>query len=436
MRLILTAFLLISGSFAAPTPEIIIVSPHWEGIRYETARAFSDWHQQHYGTPVDVRWRSIGGGTSQIVKYLSSEFAHHPEGIGIDLFFGGGIDPYLDLKAAGFLEKYELPQSIRSQIPPQLGGFDLYDPDQQWFGASLSSFGILGNHRIIRLLHLPSAQTWEDLADPRLTGWISSGDPRQSGSILTMYEIILQAYGWEKGWQIITGISANVRSFLKSGAASAREAALGESAYALAIDIYALAEVAYVGKEDLSFVLPTGVTAINPDSMALIKKGPNPVYARHFIDFILSTEGQKLWMLPKGAPGGATRFDINRMCILPSLYQELQAVSPVEQNPFTMSLTFHYSSKTGAKQRSILAGFLGAVFIDLQPELIRAWKAIQQSPRRERLLQELNQPYFSEKEFDKMGATTWKDPLQRNLLINHWQSEASARYRQLEKSAL
>ena len=52
---------------------LVIVSPHNEAIRYEFARAFSDWHQRERGRPVKVEWLSIGG-TTEIARYLEAQY--------------------------------------------------------------------------------------------------------------------------------------------------------------------------------------------------------------------------------------------------------------------------------------------------------------------------------------------------------------------------
>src|SRR3954451_20880883 len=55
-------------------PELVIVTPHNEAIRYEFEHAFSRWHQQKYGKPVRIEWRVIGG-TTETMRYLASEYA-------------------------------------------------------------------------------------------------------------------------------------------------------------------------------------------------------------------------------------------------------------------------------------------------------------------------------------------------------------------------
>ncbi|MCL2104895.1 MAG: hypothetical protein FWH21_07580, partial [Kiritimatiellaeota bacterium] len=62
------------GDWRPGDPVLIIVTPHNEAIRQEFAEAFSAWHQEHYGRPVRVDWRAIGG-TTEIMRYLTSEYA-------------------------------------------------------------------------------------------------------------------------------------------------------------------------------------------------------------------------------------------------------------------------------------------------------------------------------------------------------------------------
>ena len=54
-------------------PELVIISPHNEAIRYEFGNAFSAWHKASYGRPVRVDWRVIGG-TTEIMRYLAAEY--------------------------------------------------------------------------------------------------------------------------------------------------------------------------------------------------------------------------------------------------------------------------------------------------------------------------------------------------------------------------
>lgn len=54
-------------------PELIIISPHNEAIRFEFGHAFSRWHEARHGKPVRIDWRAIGG-TTEISRYLTASY--------------------------------------------------------------------------------------------------------------------------------------------------------------------------------------------------------------------------------------------------------------------------------------------------------------------------------------------------------------------------
>jgi spermidine/putrescine-binding protein len=307
------------------------------------------------------------------------------------------------------------------------------DPDLEWFGASLSGFGIVTNERARGVLGLPAARRWSDLADPRLAGWISACDPRASSSALSIYETILQALGWERGWAVLMQMSGNTRTFLGSSAASVVEVGMGDAVYGVAIDSYGQAQVGYYGAQNVSFVLPQGETVINPDSIAMLKNPPHAEIARHFLEFVLGRPGQLLWMLPKGATGGATHAVINRMSVCPALYLELAGVTPVHDNPFTLPTDLRYSEELGAKRRTMLGLLIAACMIDTHDDLVRAWTALNASPRRDALLANFLNPPCSDAQLLADGAI--HDPVRRAALVTGWQNEALRRYRDIVQQA-
>jgi ABC-type Fe3+ transport system substrate-binding protein len=422
-------------SAAAAENEVIVISPHWDGIKEETSRAFSTWHEEKYGRPATICWREAGGGGSQIVRFLRAEYQTNP-GSGIDVLYGGGVELFLDLEKDGLLTRYDTAPDILGSIPAQVNGMDILDPNHEWFGAALSGFGIITNQRVRQAVGLPEVRTWADLTDPRLAGWVSACDPRASSSVMQIYEIILQSYGWEKGWALLMEMSGNVRHFLASAPASAVEVGMGDAAYGVAIDFYGQAQAAYYGPQNVSFILPEGQTVITPDSIAILKNPPHPELARHFLEFVLSRQGQLLWMLPKGSPGGATRYGINRMSVMPALYDELAGVTPIRTNPFRMRSSLVYSNQLGSKRRAILSVLIAAWMIDTHDVLVPAWRALHSpaahelsADRQAALLSRLVSPPCSEEELLQLADTDWKDPVKRTALVNQWQSEALDRYK-------
>lgn len=410
-----------------PIARLVIISPHWEGARREFSRAFSDWTAKHLGHATDVQWLDVGG-TSDAARYVRSQFKKTPGGINVDLFFGGGIDPYLQFKSDGILQPASVSASVLARIPAKYAGLDLYDKDRMWFGACLSGFGIIYNNEVLRILKLPAPANWEDLGQPKYFTWVGAGDPRFSGSVHMAYEIILQAYGWEKGWANIMRMSGNTRGFSRAASDVPKDTALGEVACGLAIDIYAKRQAAEAGADRIGFVLPEGLTVINPDSIAMFKGAPNAELAARFIEFVLSDDGQKLWTLKKGAPGGPVNFELGRSSVIPGFAGRFGSDASATFDPFTWKGGFVYDADKGSARWTFLNDMIGAFLIDTHKELVRAWSKLKDlDPSNPRLAPFLKPP-FPEEECMKLATGEWKDPAARARIRAAWSKEAKLRY--------
>lgn len=313
--------------------EVVIVSPHTLDVQREFTMGFRDWQVERKLPVVGLRWINVGG-TGESVEYVKSRNSPENPAGGLDLFFGGGEVPYMALMRLGLLKKPALPAGLLDRIPPSLHGVTVYDSDSLWFGSALSSFGILCNKQVMTRQFLPSPRTWEDLGKPEYAGWLAIGDPRYSGTIHVIFEIILQGYGWEQGWGLILRMAANTRDFAKMGSAAVREVALGQAALGLCVDLYAFAEIERYGKNRLFFLLPDSMTVVTPDGIALLKNGREPEAAALFLEYVLS-EGQKLWVLKAGAPGGPKEHPLCRLPVDSSLYRLPENKRSVTFNPFT-----------------------------------------------------------------------------------------------------
>lgn len=422
--------LMASASAAHAAARVIILTPHVDAIRHEFGRGFAAWYREKFNEDVEVEWRNVGG-TSDALRFLQSEFKNKPGGIGLDIFFGGGQEPYLLLAEKNLALRYQPPADVMAGIPQDLQGMDVYDRDYLWFGAALSSFGILQNTAAQRLLGLPLAKSWGDLADPKLRGWVGVGDPRNSGTMNVMFEAFLQAYGWEKGWRTLTQIGGNARRFDRLSSSTAKDVTLGETAYAFAIDFYGFSQISVAGRSNMTFALPQDFTAINADGMCLLKGAPNLTAAQRFLDFVLGEPGQKLWYLRRGEPGGPTQFSIERMPVRPDLYQRFREQSNIEFSPFDLKQSFVYNARLGRDRREVVAALVGALMVDTHTELQAAWQAIIQRGLSPADLAELGRMPMTEKEALELALGKWKDPALRNRLKIDWQTWAREKYRKL-----
>jgi len=257
---------------------------------------------------------------------------------------------------------------------------------------------------------------------------VGSSDPRKSGSVHMVYEIILQAYGWEKGWRIITGLGANVRNFTNSASQVPKDVAIGEVAYGLAIDFYAWAQVKEAGSDKIGFVMPDNLTIITPDCIGILKGAPNPDVAKAFIRFVMSVEGQKLWLLVEKSADGPQRFQLNRFSVLPSLYSLSSQNTAVKLNPFSWRSDFAFDPHLGSARCSIVNDLIGALVIDQKHLLTRAWKEAMATGLSEQEWQRLTAMPISADEALELAKTKWKDPAFRNQKLNEWIHFARSKY--------
>jgi ABC-type Fe3+ transport system substrate-binding protein len=417
--------------------ELVIVSPHDEYIRYEFGHGFERWYLAETGKAITVDWRDMGG-TSEDVRFIRGAYGkvHEGEGIMVDIFFGGGIPPYDKLAGEGLFEPYRLPDDLLQRIPAAFPGGKVYDPEYRFYGTVFSGFGIMYNKEVLRRLGLPEPQSWEDLARPDFVSWVGMGDPRSSGSALMVFQIILQAYGWEKGWDIITRMSGNIRYFTASASAIPKDVALGEIAVGGAIDFYAATAIERVGGDRLGFVLPEGKTVMNPDPIAILKNPPHRELAQAFVRFVMSEEGQRLWFLPPGSPGGPEKYNLRRLPVMPEVYKRYADLVGNIRSPYDWRTDFVYDEAKASGVSGVLQDLLGTFVIEAQYELVPAWKACIAAGLPPQALAELTRMPISEEEALALGEK-WGQPAQvesRVMTLTEWSKTAAAKYRQARLS--
>ncbi|MFN0129222.1 MAG: ABC transporter substrate-binding protein [Verrucomicrobiales bacterium] len=453
---------------------LTILTPHNETIRREFTEAFQKWYEGTTGRTVRLDWRTPGG-TSEIVKVITSEyhaaFENHwrknavrpwedsfgrafidakrdrkpddttpvsPDqqaraaflasevGIGVDLFFGGGVYDFERQRKNGTLVAQDATgqfglaalQRRRPEwfsdavIPESVGGEPYRDPGLTWVGSCLSSFGIVYNADTVARLGLEPPRTWEDLADPKYYGQIAVADPAKSGSIVKAFEMIVQQQmretleearpriekapirmkesvetaalrdGWVKGLQLLQRIGANARYFTDSATKVPLDVAQGVAAAGMCIDYYGRTWNERLREEDgtsrVHFVTPRGGTSTGVDAIAMFRGAPNPAVAHAFLEFVLLPEGQALWNHRPGTPGGPRRMSLRRLPIRRDMYGPDQLVhfADPEVRPYEHAAEFTYVPSWTANRFNALRLGVRVMCIDTHAELTETWKEL------------------------------------------------------------
>ena len=423
-----------TGYAKADNDKLILISPHWQGIETESTNAFKEFYKNETGRDVSLEWLDQGG-TSSDYRYVRSQFEKSPDGIDIDIFFGGGTDIHMKMADSGLLHPYKLKKEQLEKMPQNILGIPIYDPEYRWYGVVLSTFVIMENKMLRKRLKLPEIKRWIDLTNPKLIKRVSMADPRESGSAHKIYEIILQGHGWDKGFQVLTEIGGNVSAFPAGSNQIPKEVVSGNAVFGTVIDFYAFKQVTEIGKDKVGSIIPEDAVVIGADPISILKGAPNLKIAEKFMDFVFSDRGQKLWMLPVDDPEGPGEFSLQRASVMPYLYKELGDRSLVPINPFDIDTgILEYDSEKGSTRWNVVNDLIGAMIIDSHKELAGAWRAIRRSKNKEAALEELGKLPVTEEEALKL-AEKWDDQALRNRKISEWTNFAKEKYNRAKELA-
>jgi ABC-type Fe3+ transport system substrate-binding protein len=373
-----------------------------------------------------------------------------------DVGWGGGPTLFDTLYQAGLLAPLTSQEVLDavSQIPDYIAGAPMkrFGPDNKiyWVAAAMSSFGFTVNLATLESYGLPQPAKWRDLGSVDYARKLISlgkpavgiADPTQSTSNTRMYEIILQAYGWDEGWKVLTTMAANAKVYQGSG--DVRDGVIvGDIDVGITIDFYGY--IAQSQNPDCKYVIPAGETIVNGDPIALLKTSRNPEAAQAFIAWVL-TEGQwKVWFKP----------DINRLPVNPrafetpegrerqDLYQAFLEINRTEGIPFDDNLALSY-------EKAVIYYFK-AVLVELNSNLKQVWTTLVSKYLNGQLTQEqfgyyvglLSKPLtyvdpktgqtvtFTQEDAIRVTSIIGGEPQLIDLYTLAWRQAATQRYNQI-----
>lgn len=390
---------------------LVILTPHNESIRQEFGEAFAKHWLEMTGRTIHLDWRTPGG-TSEIRMVLDAGFKAAEEtgrdGIGVDVFFGGGEPDFNGQAKQGRLVPLDVfrdhPEWFDADgpIPQSFTGERYWPEDRVWVGTCMSQFGICYNPDVLKRLGLKPPVSWRCLADPGYAGTIALADPTKSGSVARTFELIVQseilralaenpdgpsradviAAGWERGLQLIQRMAANARYFTDSASKIPLDVAQGNASAGMAIDFYGRSYSDELRTRDgelrLVWVAPEGGTTLSCDPIAVLKGAPNPEVAQAFVTFVLGVEGQRLWFGKPGTPGGPHARALHRTPIRRDVYTPdfLAASVMPDADPYHDRGNFTYRRDLTGGAFNTLRRLVKIMCIDSHSELKGAWAAI------------------------------------------------------------
>lgn len=392
--------------------KLVIITPHNESIRQEFGEAFAAHWKKTTGRTIYVDWRKPGG-TSEIRMVLDAGFDAAKdtgrEGMGIDLFFGGGEPDFAGQAKKGRFQKLTVfekhPEWFgqNGAIPETFTGERYYPEDRTWIATCVSQFGICFNPDFLKRLGIPEPTQWSDLADPRYAGSLALADPTKSGSVARAFELLVQNQiqlelaapgadpvaatekGWEKGLQLIQKLAANSRYFTDSAPKIPQDVGQGNSAAGMCIDFYGRSFGADLktkdGKDRVKWIVPHAGTTLSGDPIAVLKGAPHPETAQAFVEFCLTPEAQTIWFGKPGTPGGPIARALHRTPVRKDVYtpEILVNTTMPDVHPFADEGNFTYRSDLTGKSFNTLRNLVKVMCIDSHEEMKSAWKALREA---------------------------------------------------------
>ncbi|SEQ50219.1 ABC transporter substrate-binding protein [Basfia succiniciproducens] len=189
---------------------------------------------------------------------------------------------------------YNLQQKNKlDEIPKHIDNHKQFVPpllQQTTIAFSLSGYGMLLNRHLLQQYQLTLPTSWQDLTAPQLQGLVIISSPTRSDTNHIILEALLQKYGWQDGWALISQIMANVgtissRSF---GVVDKIQANIG--AVGITIDNYANI-LTQQNQDNLEFRYFDHFP-ISPTFVAIVAESNKKTQALQFIEFLLSPKGQ------------------------------------------------------------------------------------------------------------------------------------------------
>jgi iron(III) transport system substrate-binding protein len=224
----------------------------------------------------DVEVNIYRSGTSDILTKMAAEFAAGSPQADV-LLIADAVSMEL-LKKDDRLMPY--PEAKLDGINP-----DSYDKDKTYFGSKLITTGIAYNTAAAQ-----KPEHWADLAKPEYKDGLVMPSPLYSGAAAYM----LSGFSGDStyGWDYFQKLKDNNTIAVRGNGAVLKSVASGEKPYGVLVDFMAMN--AKKKGSPVEFVFPSeGVPAVT-EPVAIMKTAKNVEDAKHFVDFILSDDGQKL----------------------------------------------------------------------------------------------------------------------------------------------
>ncbi len=421
-------------SVAAKPQEIVLYGITDLGSWF--CQQYVDEFKKHYPIVTDIYWLERHTPELWSSTVLNSS-------VSFDLLWGqtpDNVDLFVEQGIISPIQNQTINDYLLNVVPETFAKEPMYRVDENgnilWVTTGISSAGLMINHDNLERYGLPIPCTWEELASPdyylNATHQAIGMGETTSSTATRIYQIILQTFGWEAGWDIITRMAANSQIFPNSN--DLWECTTIDQAISISSDYWGYdIQGRYNSCE---YILPTDESIIDgiPIAVASSSEGEERVYAEKFIEFVLSPEAQGLWLdltieklpiLKEGfdhPPNGIPRPDMQ------TSWERIRNSGGIDFN----------ESLANAIYDSVIWYFQGT-FTETMEELYSAWKTIINAYNNKEiseeeyrsLCREMSDPSISLDEARTVALEIQENANVTDEYIQQWKQDALSRYQNI-----
>jgi iron(III) transport system substrate-binding protein len=271
------ALALLTWSCGDGRTPLVVYSPHGRDLLTLMEKSF-----EAKNPDVDVRWLDMG--SQEVYDRVRSEAAN-PQA---DVWYGGPQTIFVRGAGDDLLAPYR-PQWAGA-VPPVSR-----DPQNLFFGAYRTAPVLVYNSAAVKREEAPA--DWDDLLDPRWKGKILIRDPLASGTMRTLFGMILadsvkETGNPERGWEWLRRFDTQTKEYVQNPALLMEKLNRQEGL----ITVWELTDMLWQAKRGapLGYRFASSGAPVIDDSIGLIKGAKHPEQAKAFIEFVGSVEGQEL----------------------------------------------------------------------------------------------------------------------------------------------
>jgi iron(III) transport system substrate-binding protein len=256
---------------------LVVYSPHGRDLLTLMEKSFEARHPD-----VDVRWLDMG--SQEVYDRVRSEAAN-PQA---DVWYGGPQQIFARGAAEGLLAPYR--PAWAAAIPERSR-----NPQDLFFASYRTAPVLVYNSQAVKREEAPG--DWDDLLDPRWKGKILIRDPLASGTMRTLFGMILarsvqETGNPERGWEWLRRFDTQTKEYVQNPALLMEKLNRQEGL----ITVWELTDMLWQAKRGapLGYRFARSGAPVIDDSLGLVKGARHPEQAKAFIEFVGSVEGEEL----------------------------------------------------------------------------------------------------------------------------------------------